>query len=179
MLLLVVLHARAPVRVTSGAPGPLTPGIGAFVDTSAGPVAAAAPAPAVKKPKPAAPAHQTSAPSDTDTSEGHAQNSQGPASAAAGAAEGAGGPVRVGSGSVTLIKQVKPTYPRVLQSAGLQGTVVLEAIIHRDGTIGDIKVLSTTAAPFAESAVEAVRQWRYAPLPYEGLVTVTVNFTLR
>lgn len=171
VLLLVFLRTRPPVRVSSGQPGPLTPGIEAFVNTNPGPVATAGVTPTVKRPKIVAPSKQTSTPSDTN--EEQLQGSGG-----AGSTDGAGGPIRLGSGSVTLIKQVKPAYPRMLQAAGVQGSVVLEAIIHRDGTIGDIKVLSAASPLFAEAATDAVRQWRYAPLPYEGLVTVTVNFTL-
>lgn len=65
-----------------------------------------------------------------------------------------------------------------MESARIPGTVVLDAIIRRDGTIGEIKILQSTNAAFAQAAAEAVKRWRYTPLPYEGIVTVTVNFTL-
>jgi len=58
------------------------------------------------------------------------------------------------------------------------GQVVLDAIIHRDGTIGDVTILRSTNEAFAQAAITAVKQWKYTPLPYEGIVTVTVNFTL-
>ena len=55
---------------------------------------------------------------------------------------------------------------------------MLDAIIHRDGTIGDVTVLRATNDAFAQAAIVAVKQWRYTALPYEGIVTVTVNFTI-
>jgi len=45
---------------------------------------------------------------------------------------------------------------------GLAKTLLLDAIIHPDGTIGDITVLRSTNDSFTQSAVAAVRQWRYA-----------------
>ena len=92
---------------------------------------------------------------------------------------GGGGPVRLGSGgNLTLLKRVTPAYPKMLETARIPGTVVLDAVIHRDGTIGDITVLRSTNQQFTQAAIDAVKQWRYTPLPYEGIVTVTVNFTV-
>ncbi len=89
------------------------------------------------------------------------------------------GPVRLGSGgNLTLLKKVAPIYPSVMQSARMTGQVVLDAVIHADGSIGDVTVLKSTNDLFARAAIDAVKQWRYTPLPYEGIVTVTVNFTL-
>jgi len=65
-----------------------------------------------------------------------------------------------------------------MRSARMLGNVVLDAIIHADGTIGDVTVLSSTNQAFAQSAINAVKQWRYAAIGFEGIVTVTVNFTL-
>jgi TonB family protein len=89
------------------------------------------------------------------------------------------GPVRFGSGgNLTLIKRVKPIYPVLMQTARVTGHVVLDAIIHPDGTIGDITVLQSTNDAFAQSAIAAVKQWRYTAPGFEGILTVTVNFTL-
>ena len=107
-------------------------------------------------------------------------------SQAAGAASGQGGgggetgPVRLGTGQgLTLIKRVEPVYPPTMQAARVAGQVVLDAVIHRDGTVGDIKVLKSAAPLLERAAIDAVRQWRYAPIPFEGVLTVTVNFTLQ
>jgi protein TonB len=92
----------------------------------------------------------------------------------------AAAPVRLGSGrNLGLLKKVDPVYPPVMEAAGLEGVVVLDAVIHRDGTIGDITVLRSTAPAFEQAAIDAVKQWRYTPLPYEGIVTVTMNFGRR
>jgi TonB family protein len=102
-------------------------------------------------------------------------------SSAGGDTQGAGsGPVRLGSGeSLTLLRKVIPIYPRMFEAARFPGTVVLDAIIHQDGTIGDVHVLQSTNDQFAQAAVAAVKQWLYSPIPFEGIVTVTVNFTPR
>jgi TonB family protein len=102
----------------------------------------------------------------------------------AGSAGGAGGPVgtgpvRLGSGgNLTLIKKVTPIYPTLMQSARMSGQVVLDAIIHPDGTIGDVTILRSTNEAFAQSAIAAVKQWRYTAPGFEGILTVNVNFTL-
>lgn len=103
----------------------------------------------------------------------------GPGTNGAGAVQGSGGPVRLGTGgNLTLLKRVQPAYPRMMQNARIQGVVVLDAIIHPDGTIGDIRVVQSTNEAFAQAAIDAVKQWRYSPPGFEGLLTVNVNFTL-
>jgi TonB family protein len=98
----------------------------------------------------------------------------------AGAGQPGSGPVRLegAGGTITLIRRVEPVYPGVMQAARMTGHVVIDAIINPDGTIGDVKVLSSTNAAFAQSAVAAVKQWRYTPLGFQGILTVNVNFTL-
>jgi TonB family protein len=132
-----------------------------------------APSRAVKKP--AASEMTPAAAVSNDQAENSDQDS-----GAVGQASGSGsGPVNLGTGAgLTLVKRVTPTYPRLMEQARMPGTVVLEAIIHRDGSIGDITLKSATNDAFAQAAMEAVKQWRYTPIPYEGIVTVTVNFTL-
>jgi protein TonB len=67
--------------------------------------------------------------------------------------------------------------------AHLSGTVVLRAIISKEGTIQQLSVASTTNQMFNNAALDAVRQWRYKPYllngePTEVDTTITVNFTL-
>jgi protein TonB len=93
-------------------------------------------------------------------------------------------PVRIGGEvqQANLIVQIKPQYPILAKQAGIQGAVVLEAVISRGGTIVNLKVIS--GHPFLiQGALEAVRQWRYKPTllnnePVEVLTTITVNFGL-
>jgi len=88
-----------------------------------------------------------------------------------------GAPVRLRT-NLGLIKKVNPVFPPSMEAARAEGTVVLDAVIHRDGTVGDIKILKSSAPAFEQAAIDAVKQWRYTPLPYDGIVTVTVHFTL-
>jgi TonB family protein len=93
-------------------------------------------------------------------------------------------PVRVG-GTIRepfKVRDVKPVYPADAQSARVQGIVILEAIIDRDGYVREARVLRSVPM-LDQAAVEAVRQWRYTPtllngMPVEVIMTVTVNFSL-
>jgi TonB family protein len=119
----------------------------------------------------------TAAASPTDDQAG-AGTSAGSA-AVAGSGQAGAGPVRLSSGgSLTLIKRVTPIYPALMQSARMNGQVVLDAIIQPDGTIGDVTVLRSTNDAFARSAIVAVKQWRYTAIGFQGILTVSVNFTL-
>lgn len=81
-----------------------------------------------------------------------------------------------------LIHRVQPVYPPLARQARIQGTVVLRAIISRDGRIENLQVLSGHPM-LVPAAIEAVRQWRYQPYilndqPVEVETQVTVNFSL-
>jgi protein TonB len=140
-----------------------------------GPAAAGPVASAAAKPKPIAPKK----PALTATAAQPVASQEQAVAGSAGVGGQGSGPVRFGSGgSLTLIKKVQPIYPALMQTARLTGQVVLDAIIHADGSIGDIKVLQSTNDVFAQSAIAAVKQWRYAAPGFEGILTVSVNFTL-
>jgi protein TonB len=90
------------------------------------------------------------------------------------------GPVRVSPGQGPgLIKRVEPKYPPIALTARMQGTVILDAVIHKDGTVGEITVLKSGGELFDQPAIDALKQWRYTPGSYDVILTVTVNFTLR
>lgn len=81
-----------------------------------------------------------------------------------------------------LLHRVQPVYPRLALVAGVQGTVVLRAIIGRDGAI---RQLQATSGPplLIPAALDAVSQWRYRPYylggqPVEVETQVVVNFVL-
>jgi TonB family protein len=59
------------------------------------------------------------------------------------------------------------------------GTVVLDAIIKADGSIGDVMVLQPLGPLFDREAIQAVKQWRYSPPGFEAVLTVTVIFSIR
>lgn len=66
-----------------------------------------------------------------------------------------------------LIHQVPPHYPETAKNKGIEGTVVLFAIIGKDGTIETLKLISGPPE-LVESAMEAARQWRYSPALVDG-----------
>ena len=168
----LVFVRMKPVRVNpEGAP---SGSIAAYVSGPAGGAPAAAPKAEPKKTTLKTEAAK-SAPKDDHSDAGSAVGTAG----VAGAGQAGGGPVRVGSGgNITLLKKVQPVYPGAFQSARLPGQVTLDAIIHADGTIGEITILQSTNDAFARSAIDAVKQWKYAPIGFEAILTVTVNFTM-
>ena len=92
--------------------------------------------------------------------------------------------VRVSSGvsSGLLIRKVSPTYPPLARQARIQGTVVLQAQISKDGNIQNLQLISGHPM-LAPAAIEAVKQWKYKPYllngePVEVETQVQVNFTL-
>ena len=90
------------------------------------------------------------------------------------------GPVRVAPGEGPgLIKKVEPQYPPIARAARLTGTVVLDAVIQKDGTVTDVKVIKSSNPMFEQASIEAVRQWRFTPFQYDVVLTVSVSFVLR
>ena len=76
-----------------------------------------------------------------------------------------------------------PQYPPVAQSARIEGTVILEAIIDAEGVVQNVKVVKSVPL-LDRAAIEAVQQWRYTPTRLNGvaiavIMQVTVAFTLR
>lgn len=81
-----------------------------------------------------------------------------------------------------LLEKVEPNYPEKAVRAGLQGPVVLQAWIGRDGRIRDLKLIRGSLL-LGQAACEAVKQWRYKPYLLNGQAVeaetyVTVDFTL-
>jgi len=81
-----------------------------------------------------------------------------------------------------LIHDVTPQYPPEAGRARLEGTVLLMAVIGKDGTVKDVRVESGLPI-LAQAAIDAVRQWRYKPYmidgePVEVDSRITINFTL-
>jgi periplasmic protein TonB len=82
----------------------------------------------------------------------------------------------------SLIYQVQPVYPPLARAARVEGPVVLAALISKDGTIENLRVV-TGRPMLVGSAVEAVSKWRYRPYilnsePVEVETQITVNFFL-
>jgi protein TonB len=92
--------------------------------------------------------------------------------------------VRVSTGVSTglLIKRVQPNYPPLARQARIQGQVVLQAEISKEGAIQNLQLISGHPM-LAPAAIEAVKQWRYKPYLLNGEpvaveTQVVVNFTL-
>lgn len=98
------------------------------------------------------------------------------------------GVYRQGAG-VTTPRLIKPVYARYLPEAmrkGVQGSVLLEAVIETDGTVGEVRITRSLdrASGMDEEAVESLKKWRFAPgtkddVPVSVVVEVEMSFTLR
>ena len=81
-----------------------------------------------------------------------------------------------------LLYQPKPVYPQLAIMARIQGTVILQAIISKDGSVQELKVLSGHPL-LVRAAIDAVKTWRYQPTllndePVDLLTEIEVNFSL-
>ena len=82
-----------------------------------------------------------------------------------------------------LVKKVQPEYPAEAREKGIKGTVKLQVIVRRDGTVTVQNVVEGDPA-LSPAAIEAVRQWRYEPWRLDGKpidmqTTIEVTFTLK
>jgi periplasmic protein TonB len=90
--------------------------------------------------------------------------------------------VSLGVSQGLLIRKVPPTYPPLARQARIQGVVVLQAQISKEGNIQNLQLISGHPM-LAPAAIEAVKQWKYKPYllngePVEVDTQVQVNFTL-
>ena len=97
-----------------------------------------------------------------------------------------GGPFQPGAGisPPTLLREVKPLYTEDGRKRAIEGAVVLEVVVRHDGSVGTMRVLRRLGAGLDERAMDAVRQWRFAPARRQGaavdvVVEVSVDFKLR
>ena len=84
--------------------------------------------------------------------------------------------------SANLVHQEVPVYPQDAKGRGIQGTVLLHAIIAKDGSIRALDLIEGVC-PLARSAQDAVKKWRYKPTllngnPVEVNTTIEVVFKL-
>jgi TonB family protein len=86
-------------------------------------------------------------------------------------------------GDLTIASKVQPGYPAEAKKDRLSGTVTLTAIIGKDGAVENIKVTKSLRADCDQSAIDAVKQWRYQPYllngePTEVETTIHIIYTL-
>jgi protein TonB len=98
----------------------------------------------------------------------------------------AAAPARIKQGgavtAASIISQTQPAYPPLARQARIQGTVVLHAIIDKQGKVAQMEVVSGHPL-LVQSAMEAVKQWRYKPTQLNGEsvevdTTIQVTFTM-
>ncbi len=82
-----------------------------------------------------------------------------------------------------LVRKVEAVYPDVARQAGVEGTVVLNLVIGKDGAVQGVKLLSGDPV-LAQAAMDAVEHWRYAPTIVDGrpvnvLTSVSIEFHLQ
>jgi protein TonB len=99
-----------------------------------------------------------------------------------------GGAYRPGSGIISpkLITEVKPQYTADAMRAKIQGTVMVEAVVLPDGSVGNAQITRSLDPTFGldQEALKAVRRWRFVPGTRQGqpvpvLVEIELTFTLR
>jgi TonB family protein len=91
-------------------------------------------------------------------------------------------PVSQGISGGLVLNRVAPVYPDKAQMQRIQGRVVLEAMVREDGSVGDLKVVEGPPM-LAQSAVDAVKHWRYQPFvlngkPIQRETMITIDFKL-
>ena len=93
--------------------------------------------------------------------------------------------VRVGGNvqAARLLEGPRPVYPPHAEAAGIQGRVLLQAIILTNGSVGGVSALSSPDPELTQAAIETVKQWRYQPTllngqPVELITTISVSFRL-
>jgi protein TonB len=78
---------------------------------------------------------------------------------------------------------VKPLYPSDAKAAGIQGGVILEVVIGKEGDVQGIRVVSGHPM-LRQAAIDAISRWKYRPTllngePIEVVDTVTINFSFQ
>lgn len=81
------------------------------------------------------------------------------------------------------ITKVPPTYPDIAREAGVDGTVMVQALVGKDGKVKDTKVVKSDSEMLNASAIAAVKQWVFKPAlsnnkPVAVWVAVPVRFRL-
>jgi TonB family protein len=75
------------------------------------------------------------------------------------------------------VSAVRPIYPPAAKAAGIQGNVLLRATVEKDGSVSNLEIMMGDPQ-LAQAAIEAVRQWRYAPMEKAALTDMTLHFSL-
>src|SRR5438105_2442164 len=76
-----------------------------------------------------------------------------------------GGPYRPGSGITPpqILREVKADYTEDARRRSIEGEVVLEIVVRRDGSVGDVRLINGLPSGLNDRAIAAVKQWRFSP----------------
>jgi protein TonB len=96
------------------------------------------------------------------------------------------GPIYVG-GDVQKPEKVfspQPQYTEIARKARVQGVVIVQAIIDKEGTVTNVKVLKGLSMGLSDEAVKAIKKWKFKPAtlngkPVDVYYNLTVNFRLQ
>ena len=83
-----------------------------------------------------------------------------------------------------VVRNVKPEYPETAKKDRVQGIVTLEAVVKKDGTVGEVTVKKSLHSELDEAAVKAMKQWEFKPGTKDGkavdvAVEVEMTFNLK
>jgi protein TonB len=85
-----------------------------------------------------------------------------------------------------LVTKVNPQYTQQARDAHIEGTVLLDVVVQKDGTVGDVGVERSLDSVYGldQQAVDAAKQWQFKPGTKDGepvavRVHVEINFTLK
>jgi protein TonB len=85
-----------------------------------------------------------------------------------------------------LVKDVKPQYTQEAREARIQGNVLLDAVVLKDGTVGEVTVTKSLDKEHGldDQAVKALKQWQFKPgtkdgKPADVRVSLEMSFTLK
>ncbi|HEV8579292.1 MAG TPA: energy transducer TonB [Thermoanaerobaculia bacterium] len=92
--------------------------------------------------------------------------------------------ITVGMTKPVVVHQVQPRYTELARRAGIQGTVIVEAVIDQKGYVTNARVLRGLPMGLDRAAIEAIQQWRFKPAtlkdePVKVFFVLTVNFTIQ
>jgi protein TonB len=83
-----------------------------------------------------------------------------------------------------VVNKVNPVYTEAARRARIQGVVIVEAIIDKQGNVTNVRVLKALPMGLDQAAVDAVKKWRFKPATLNGrpvnvYFVLTVNFQLQ